>query len=104
MSQPVEFHIQPSGRIEVMLGIHQVGVIEPWAEELRGRNHFGKIGALYRLYLDEGRTMPRPATSVQVARRLILHRLAQWFDAAGPLWAPMAEALAIQAEGERSAG
>jgi hypothetical protein len=101
MTQPVEFHIQPSGRIEVMLGIHQVGVIEPWNE--RGC-YFGKIGAHYRINLPEARTMPRPATSVQVARRLILHRLAQWFDAAGPLWAPMAEALALQAESERSAG
>lgn len=101
MTQPVEFHIQPSGRIEVMLGIHQVGVIEAWCE--RG-SYFGKIGAHYSVSLpdDGGRTMPRPATSVQIARRLILHRLAQWFDAAGPLWAPMAEALALQAESERS--
>jgi hypothetical protein len=101
MTQLVEFHIQPSGRIEVMLGIHMVGVIEPWCER---SSYFGKIGAHYSVTLPEcGRTMPRPATSVQVARRLILHRLAQWFDAAGPLWAPMAEALAIQAESERSA-
>ena len=104
MTQLVDFHIQPSGRIEVMLGIHQVGVIEPWHEDLRGTRCFGKTGALYRLYLEESRTMPRPATYIAVARRLILHRLSQWFDAAGPLWAPMAEALAMQAESERSVG
>lgn len=101
MTQLVEFHIQPSGRIEVMLGIHRVGVIEPRDDEFGGCT-FGRAGAHFRLYLENDRTMPRPATSVQVARRLILHRLAQWFDAAGPLWAPMAEALAMQAEGERS--
>mgnify|MGYP003345052061 CR=1 FL=1 len=34
---------------------------------------------------------------------LLLHRLAQWFEAAGEVFAPIATALSIQAEGERSA-
>jgi hypothetical protein len=101
MPEAAEFVVQRSGRIEVMLGAHLVGVIEPWA--FGGGRRFGEVRAHYRMLLGEGRASPRGASSVGVARRQLLHRLAEWFDAAGPLFAPAAEALAAQAELEREA-
>ena len=104
MTEPATFVSNPSGRIEVMLGQHLVGTIDPWdGPQIRaGRD---KIGAFYRITLPiaGGPATVRPARSIGLARRLILHRLADWFDAAGPLFAPIAETLAAQAELEREA-
>ena len=91
MTEPVTFTVQRSGRIEVMLGAHVVATIHP---------HLG--GARYRVFLP-GRDGARLVHSVGKARRLVLHVLADWFDAAGPLFAPAAETVAMQAEMEREA-
>lgn len=91
MSEPAIFAIHLSGRIEVMLGAHVVATIYP---------HLG--GARYRLLLP-GRDGARIVKSVPTARRLVLHMLTDWFDAAGPMFAPVAESLAAQAELEREA-
>ena len=92
MTEPAVFHINASGRIEVMLGMHTIGIIEPWEGSRR-------INAYYWMIFD-GKTR-HPATSTKIARRLILHRMAEWFEAAGPCCHPLAEALSLQAEGER---
>jgi hypothetical protein len=104
MTEPVTFAVQRSGRIEVMLGNHLVGVIEPW-DSVNIRNSLGRIGAYWWITLpvDGGYSAKHPATSTRKSRRLILHRLAEWFDAAGPMFAPIAETLAAQAELEREA-
>lgn len=98
MTEPADFHIQRSGRIEVVLGTHVIGTIEPW-DGATARNSLGTIGAYYWTFFDGGRR--HPATSPRIARRLILHRLAEWFEAAGPHCQSLAEAFSIQAEGER---
>ena len=92
MMMPADFQINPSGRIDVVLGIHRVAVIEPW--------HGPQGGAHYFLFNDRDRSHAR---SVQMARRLVLQHLAQWFEAAGEMFWPIAEALARQAEEERGA-
>jgi len=91
-----EFVINRYGSIEVMMGTHLIGAIEPRPDE-------GKIGAYYRILLPSKRATPYPATSVEVARRLILQRLADWFGDAGPSFYPVANALALQSEDERAA-
>jgi hypothetical protein len=98
MTEPAAFHINPSGRIEVVLGIHRIGIIEPW-DGGQAKNSFGKIGAYYWSIFDGG--MRHPATSTKIARRLILHRLSQWFEAGGPFAQSLAEAFSLQAETER---
>jgi hypothetical protein len=98
MIAPAEFVIRPSGRIEVMLGQHLVGAIEPW-------HGAPKIEAYFWITLpvDGGASPKCPATSVALARRLILLRLAHWFEAAGPFFHAVGETLAMQSEEERSA-
>ena len=102
MTEPAIFVEKPSGRIEVMLGVHLIGVIEPWPLACQGRN-LGRVGAHFSIMLPEdGPRSPFPATSVSTARRLILGRLSAWFEAAGPLFASTAAELGMQAirEGE----
>ena len=101
---PATFVINPSGRVEVMLGKQLVGIIEPW-DGGQIRNGFGRIEAYYwiTLPIDGGHGRKFPTSSVNRARRLILHRLSEWFEAAGDLFAPIAEVLAAQAELEREA-
>lgn len=98
------FVINPSGRIEVMLGRQLCGVIEPW-DGPQLRSGMGRIGAYCytSLPVDGGAGQKLPATSVQAARHLILRKMAHWFDAAGPLFQMIAEALANQAQQEREA-
>lgn len=104
MIAPAEFVINPSGRIEVMLGTHLVGVVEPW-DGMQGRHGGSRVGAYFQITLpiDGHSGMKRPTASVAIARRLVLQRLADWFAAAGPCCQPLAEALALQAEDERQA-
>lgn len=91
MTDPAEFVINRSGRIDVVLGHHTIATIFPYLG-----------GARYRVMLP-GREGARLVRSIGVARRLVLHMLADWFDAAGPAFSPVAEALAAQAELEREA-
>lgn len=101
MSEPALFVANPSGRIEVMLGKHVVGMIEPW-DGPQVRNGLGAIGAYYWIMLpvDGGGSPKRPATSPRAARRLILCRLAEWFEAAGPVFCEATMMLSVQAEME----
>ena len=103
-TEPALFVANPSGRIEVMLGLHLVGVIEPW-DGPQIRNRLGAIGAYYWITLpvDGGYSAKRPATSARIARRHILRRLAEWFEAAGPAFFEVALVLSAQAEDERAA-
>lgn len=93
---PILFHTLPSGRIEAMLGRHVVGEIVPW-------NMGSKVKAHYsiRLPVEGSPTMPRPATSLAMARSNMLFAIADWFDCAGPLFDGTATATRIQAEQER---
>ena len=91
MIEPATFEIHRSGRIDVMLGRHLVATIYPY-----------QGGARYRVMLP-GRDGARLVSSVGKARRLVLHMLADWMEAAGPLFAQAAETLASQAELEREA-
>jgi hypothetical protein len=102
MTQLVDFHIQPSGRIYVVMGKKHVGVIEEHPVALRSTT-LGSIGAYYQSYMpDDGApSSRRPATSVKEARRRILQWLAGWFDAAG--FQQVAEDLQKQAIDEREA-
>lgn len=102
MTDPALFVINRSGRVEVMLGKWLVGIIEPWAD-LHGHSVLGRVNAYYWLTMPfDGAPMAKKAApSTRVARRLLLHRLAEWFEAAGPVFAPIAETLAAQAELER---
>lgn len=101
MTEPATFVIRNgTERIEVMLGAHVVGTIDPW-EGVQRYASFGIIGAYYSTIFSGKQRWP--ASSPQAARRLILHRLAEWFEAAGPVFAPVAETLAAQAELEREA-
>ena len=104
MTLPATFVICRSGRTEVMLGNHLVGVIEPW-DGGQIRNGLGAIEAYYwiTLPIDGGYSRKFPVSSIDKARRLILHRLSDWFEAAGLLFVPIAEVLAAQAELEREA-
>jgi hypothetical protein len=86
-----EFVILPSGRIQVMVGIHVVGTIEPYLG-----------GARYRLHLP-GNDRLRLVDSVAKGRRLILHILAESFEAAGPEFQSAAASISAQAESERAA-
>lgn len=87
-------------RIEVMLGTQLVGVIERWHPD-KPRDH----GAYYwiTLPINGSPDVKRPAARMTTARRLILSRLAGWFDAAGPEFSHIATSLERQAEGEREA-
>jgi hypothetical protein len=87
-----EFAILPSGRIEIMIGVHVVGIIYPLVA--------GRVR--YSLALPDA-TGAREVDSVAKARRIVLHVLADWFDACGAEFRPIAAALAIQAESERAA-
>jgi len=102
MSQIAEFVTQPSGRIQVVFGMHTVGFIEPYDAVCRGGSC--NVGAYFwiALPLDGGGSPKRPAANVRIARRLILHRLAGWYEAAGPEFSRIASALALQAESERA--
>jgi hypothetical protein len=50
MTEPALFTVQRSGRVEVMLGRHVVGFIEPWNGPQR-RGGSGPIGAYYWIVL-----------------------------------------------------
>jgi hypothetical protein len=91
MSEIALFVSNRSGRIEVTIGVHVVATIYPHRESAR-----------YQILLP-GYEGARLVDSVGKARRLIMHRLADWFEAAGPAFAPIAETLAAQAELEREA-
>jgi hypothetical protein len=86
-----EFVILPSGRIQVVVGLHVVGAIDP-----------DRQGARYRLHLP-GNDRLRMVDSVAKARRLILHILAEWFEACGPEFQAIAVSINAQAESERAA-
>lgn len=104
MTDPATFIILPSGRMEIMLGTQLAGIIEPWDGPHIGTGH-GHVGAYFwiTLPIDGGSDVKRPAPSPQVARWLILKKLADWFDAAGPLFGYIVETLAAQAQMEREA-
>ena len=92
MTEPATFIIHNSGRIEVNIGVHTVAVIDRHAHQVR-----------YRFFLPGLIGIPRLCDSTNKARRIVLHKLVDWFEAAGPLFAPIAETLAAQAELEREA-
>ena len=98
MTELAVFIINTSGRVEVTLGAHVVGTIEPW-DGVQRQSSIGNIGAYYSTLFSGAQRFP--ASSPRAARRLILHRLAIWFETAGPLFSPIAETLAAQAELER---
>lgn len=90
MTLAAEFHEQPSGRIEVKIGVHVVGTIyRPAAGTVR-----------FSLMLPDV-AGPRLVESVGKARRLALIALADWFEACGPEFGSIASALAAQSETER---
>jgi len=104
MSEPVTFMvIRPTEVVEARLGSHLVAVIEPWPNALRDpKPMLGTVRAYYHLTLEpDGRCYP--ASSMISARRQVLHRLAGWFDDAGPLFSVAALTLLAQAEQEREA-
>lgn len=106
MSEPALFMVNVCGDTEVWFGERLVGMISEWAEALRSeRKIVGEVGAYYQVFLpiDGSTDIKRPATSVRVARRLILHRLADWFGKAGPMFDNIVQALTAQAELEREA-
>lgn len=91
MTLAAEFHEQPSGRIEVRVGVHVVGTIyAPAAGTVR-----------FTLTLPDA-SGPRLVDSVGKARRVILIALADWFDACGPEFGSIASALAAQSDSERA--
>ena len=93
---PVLFVTHTSGRrIEAMLGNNIVGVIMLIPE--------GRVAAYYdmRLPMEGKYKLPHPASSIVLAKRNLLIRIAEWFDAAGPIAAPISSAIRVQAEEER---
>lgn len=93
---PIEFHTLPSGRIEAMLGRHVVGIITPWNMGRRVKAHYS-----ISLPIESRAMMPKPATSMRMARSNMLFAISEWFDCAGPLFDGLAVATRIQAEQER---
>jgi hypothetical protein len=85
-----EFVILPSGRIQVVVGVNVVATIYPPAS--------GSVR--YSLALP-GMEGARLVDSVPKARRIVLQRVADWFEACGPGFLPVAEAIGAQAESER---
>lgn len=92
MTIAAEFRELPSGRIDVLIGVHVVGTIYPPAA--------GTVRYSLALPTAAG---PRLCSSVGMARRLILMVLADWFEACGPEFCPIASALKAQSDAERIA-
>jgi hypothetical protein len=90
------FIIDQVGRIEVMLGTHLVGVIEPEREG---------TAAIYRVLLPVNGAVEkyRRAPSVQMARYLVLAKMIEWFSNAGPVFEVAAGDLMLQAHEEKQA-
>lgn len=89
-SGPVRFRAQPFGREVACIGSNPVGSIEPapWGRMTR---------ASFRCSLFEGGI--GRADSIAKAKIALLHRIADWHDLAGPLYAELAMLIRLQADG-----